>query len=34
MPLIEELKNGLNVDGVSNDFGTWNVYPKVTSNIG
>jgi hypothetical protein len=33
MPLIEELRNGLNINRVSNDFGTWYIHPKVTNNV-
>ena len=34
MLLIEELRNRLNLDGVSDDFGTWYIYPKVTNDVG
>ena len=34
MPPLEELRNGLNLDGVSVDFGTWHIYPEVTNDVG
>lgn len=34
MPLMEELRNGLNIDGVSDDFGTWHIHPEVTNDVG
>ncbi|PVH69406.1 hypothetical protein DL98DRAFT_661712 [Cadophora sp. DSE1049] len=34
MPLMEELRNGLNLDGVSDDFGTWHIHPEVTNDVG
>ena len=34
MPLMEELRNELNIDGVADDFGTWHIYPEVTNNVG
>jgi hypothetical protein len=33
MPLMEELRNGLNLDGVSDDFGTWHIHPEVTNDV-
>lgn len=28
---MEDLRNGLNLDGVSDDFGTWHIYSEVTN---
>jgi hypothetical protein len=33
IPLIEELRNGLNLDGVSDNFGTWYIYSEVTNDV-
>ncbi|PVH67456.1 hypothetical protein DL98DRAFT_507700 [Cadophora sp. DSE1049] len=33
MPLMGELRNGLDLDGVS-DFGTWHIHPDVTDDVG
>jgi hypothetical protein len=33
MPLMEELRNGLNLDGVSDDFGTWHIHSEVTNDV-
>jgi hypothetical protein len=33
IPLIKELRNGLNIDRVSDDFGTWHIYPEVTNDV-
>ncbi|KAH7418686.1 hypothetical protein BKA64DRAFT_654991, partial [Cadophora sp. MPI-SDFR-AT-0126] len=33
MPLMGELRNGLNVDGVADDFGIWHIDPGVTNNV-
>ena len=34
MPLMEELRNGLNLDGFSDDFGTWDIRPDITDEVG
>ncbi|KAH8650256.1 hypothetical protein BGZ60DRAFT_569573 [Tricladium varicosporioides] len=33
MPLMEELRNELNLDGVSDDFGAWHIHPEVTNDV-
>jgi hypothetical protein len=33
MPLIKELRNRLNLDRVSDDFGTWHIHSEVTKDI-
>jgi hypothetical protein len=34
MPLMEELRNGLNLDGVSYDFGVWHIQTEVAIDFG